>query len=87
MSKVIWVDECCITLYTDTAGYAKKTISRDWLVEKVFAALNNEVKECWLSNVKVLWTKDSSVNYVLYTNIAGFTMMMTSATMSVHYDV
>ena len=29
MSKVIWVDECCITLYTDTAGYAKNTISRD----------------------------------------------------------
>ena len=27
------------------------------------------------------------VNYAVYTDIAGFTMMMTSATMSVHYDV
>ena len=27
------------------------------------------------------------VIYVVYTNIAGFTMMMTSATMSMHYDV
>jgi len=83
---IIWVDECCITFYTDTAGYAYNTIRRDWLVEKVFVALNNEVKECWLSNFKFLWTKDSSVDYVVYIDIAGFTMMMTSATISVHYD-
>ena len=73
--------------YIDTAGYAKNTITRDWLVEKVFTALNNEVKECWLSNFKILWTKDSTVDYVVYTDIAGFTMMMTSATISVHYDI
>ena len=67
MTKVIWVDECCITLYTDTTGYAKNTISRDWLVEKVSAAVNNEVKECWLLNFKLLWTKDLTVDYeILY---------------------
>ena len=65
MSKVIWVDECCITSYTDTAGYAKNTISWDWLVEKVFAVLNNEVKECWLSNIKVLWTKLWIMRFIL----------------------
>ena len=31
--------------------------------------------------------RDFSVNYVVYTNIAGFTMMMTSATITVHYDI
>ena len=30
---------------------------------------------------------NQTVNYAVYTDIAGFTMMMTSATMSVHYDV
>ena len=30
---------------------------------------------------------NQTVNYVVYTDIAGFTMMMMSATMSVHYDV
>ena len=25
--------------------------------------------------------------YVVYTDIAGFTMMMTSATISMHYDI
>ena len=54
---------------------------------KVFATLNNEVKECWLLNFKVLWTKDSTVDYLVYTDIAGFTMIMTSATISVHYDI
>ena len=73
--------------YTHTAGYAKNIISWDWLVEKVFVALTNEVKECWLSNFKVLWTKDSTVDYLVYTDIAGITMMMTSATISVHYDI
>ena len=43
----IWVDECCIMLYTNTAGYARNTISWDWLVVKIFAALNNEVKNGW----------------------------------------
>ena len=74
-------------VYTNIAGYAKNTISWDWLVEKVLAALNNEVKECWLLNFKVLWTKDSTVDYLVYTDIAGFTMMMTSATFSVHYNI
>ena len=31
--------------------------------------------------------RDLTVDYVVYTNIASFTMMMTSAAMSVHYDV
>ena len=74
-------------LYTGTAGYAKNTISKDWLVEKVSAALNNKVTECWLSNFKILWTKDSTMDYVVYTDIAGFTMMMMSATISEHYDM
>ena len=30
---------------------------------------------------------NQTVNYAVYTDIAGFTMMMTSATMSVHYNV
>ena len=30
---------------------------------------------------------NQTVNYAVYTDIAGFTMMMTSATMSMHYDV
>ena len=30
---------------------------------------------------------DQTVNYVVYTDIAGFTMMMTSATISMHYDI
>ena len=47
MSKFISVDNCCITLYTDTTGYAKNTISREFTGrKKVFTALNNEVKEC-----------------------------------------
>ena len=29
---------------------------------------------------------NQTMNYAVYTDIAGFTMMMTSATMSVHYD-
>ena len=31
--------------------------------------------------------RDLTVDYVVYTNIAGFTMMMTSATITVHYDI
>jgi len=30
---------------------------------------------------------NQTVNYAVYTDIAGFTMTMTRATMSVHYDV
>ena len=29
--------------------------------------------------------RDLTVDYVVYTNIAGFTMMMTSATIRMHY--
>ena len=70
--------------YIDTAGYAKNTISQGLIGRKVFTALNNEVKECWLSNFKILWTKNSTVDY---TDIAYFTMMMMSATFSVHYNI
>ena len=31
--------------------------------------------------------RDLTVDYVVYTNIAGFTMMMTSATINMHYDI
>ena len=30
---------------------------------------------------------NQTVNYAIYTDIAGFTMMMTSATFSVHYYI
>ena len=30
---------------------------------------------------------NQTMNYAVYTNIAGFTMMMTSATFSVHYNI
>ena len=31
--------------------------------------------------------RNLTVDYVVYTNIAGFTMMMMSDTISVHYDI
>ena len=31
--------------------------------------------------------RDLTVDYAVYTNIAGFTMMMTSAMITVHYDI
>ena len=30
---------------------------------------------------------NQTVNYAVYTDIAGFTVMMTSATFSVHYNI
>ena len=87
-SEVIWVDECCIMFYTNIAGYAKNTISRDWLVEKVFAALDNEFKECGLPNLKDFMNREFNWEIMwFYTDIAGFTTMMMSATVSVHYDI
>ena len=64
MPQAIWVDECCITFYTDTAGYAKNIISWDWLLEKVFAALNNEVKEILIVESECFMNQ--GFNYVLF---------------------
>ena len=37
--------------------------------------------------VKCQGFMNQTVIYAVYTDIAGFTMMMTSATISVHYDI
>ena len=41
----------------------------------------------WIAEFQDLKNRDLTVDYVVYTNIAGFTMMMTSATITVHYDI
>ena len=67
-----WIDECCIMLYANMAGYAGNTISQSLLLEKIFATINNEVKYGW---------------FCLHTNIAGFTKIITIATIDGHYGV
>ena len=73
--------------YTDSARYAKYIISQDWLVEEVSAALNHGVKEGELPSFKIFMNRSLTMDYAVYTNIAGFIMMMTSATITVHYDI
>ena len=67
-----WVDECFIMLYANIVGYPRNTISQSWLLEKIFDAINNEFKYGWCC---------------LHTNIAGFTDIMTIATIDVHYGI
>ena len=41
----------------------------------------------WIAKFQYFMNQDLTVNYVVYTNIAGFTMLMTSAMITVHYDI
>ena len=51
-------------LYANIAGYVGNSMSRNWLLVKIFATLNNKVNNGWcstyykLSNFEVLKTKD-----------------------------
>ena len=80
-------------LYANIAGYARNIIIRNWLLVKIFATLNNKVKNGWcstdykLSNFEVYKPRINCGWCCLYTDIAGFTKIMTIVAIDVHYGI